>query len=87
MKGARSEDRLPLQNKYSQWKDLGVTVVPVLSGAGEKKRYIQDALAEDTVKVPKNSGALLCGQRGMVDSVRDILLTSGVFEGKILLNF
>lgn len=66
--GARSQDRLPLQNKYSEWAKLGVDVVPVLSspdnsGWKGKTGYVQNALGADSVKVPRNSGALLCGQR------------------------
>ena len=49
--------------------------------------YIQDKLREDTVKVPKNTGALLCGMRGMTDNVKELLLESGVFEGRVLFNF
>eukprot|EP01035_Chromulina_nebulosa_P018036 gene18036-23678_t len=91
--GARSEDKLPFKSKYSTWESLGCQIIPVLSGEVDsaqwkgKRGYIQDALAADGVIVPRNSGALLCGQKGMVESVRDILLTSSVFEGKILLNF
>jgi len=89
--GARSEAHLPLKEKYSAWESSGVKVVPVLSqpaaGWGGKKGYIQDALAADTVRTPRNSAALLCGQRGMADKAKEILLTAGVFEGRILFNF
>lgn len=92
--GARSEDRIPLQHKFSEWKNkYNLEIIPVLSLPKEnsnwtgKKGYIQDSLRSDEVKLPRNSGALLCGQRGMIDAVKDILLTTGVFEGKILLNF
>jgi NAD(P)H-flavin reductase len=90
--GARSPDHLPLQSKYDEWRSLGVDIVPVLSGQDlpgwqGKRGYIQDALKLDSVKVPRNCGALLCGQRGMVEGAKDVLMTAGVFEGKILLNF
>lgn len=89
--GARSHAHLPFQNKYQQWESLGVTIIPVLSAADDKwngkKGYIQQALAEDKVNVPRNSGALLCGQRGMADATREILLSAGVFEARILQNF
>lgn len=89
--GARTESHLPFQSKYKEWESKGVTVIPVLSQPSNtwtgKKGYIQDALKEDKVLVPKNTGALLCGFRGMTDSVKETLLEAGVFEGRILLNF
>jgi NAD(P)H-flavin reductase len=89
--GARSEDHIPFKSKFDAWKELGVDVIPVLSQPGDgwqgKKGYIQDALREDSLQIPKNSGALLCGQRPMVEDVKSYLLESGVFEGRILLNF
>lgn len=40
-----------------------------------------------SVPIPRNSGALLCGMKGMAESVTDILSRAGVFEGRILTNF
>jgi phage baseplate assembly protein W len=48
---------------------------------------VQNALEEDGVAIPRNSGALLCGQKNMAESVSEILKTAGVFEGRILTNF
>ena len=88
--GARTEAHLPFKDKYKEWEDKGVTVVPVLSKPGAdwmgKVGYIQDALKADGVEVPRNTGVLLCGQRGMVDDTKEILLSEGCFEGRILLN-
>lgn len=89
--GARTESRLPFRHKYAEWAQRGVQVVPVLSQPEPswtgRVGYIQEALRADTVTVPKNTGALLCGQRGMVDATRELLLEAGVFEGRVLLNF
>lgn len=89
--GARSEQHLPFRNKYEEWKAKGVEVIPVLSkGADDwtgRRGYVQDVLKEDKVKVPRNSAALMCGQRDMTDNCRELLLDAGVFEGRILLNF
>lgn len=89
--GARTESRLPLRHKYADWEQRGVKVIPVLSQPepswSGRTGYIQDALRKDAVGVPMNTGALLCGQRGMVDSARELLLEAGVFEGRVLLNF
>lgn len=89
--GAKTEAHLPFKARYQAWGDLGVKVIPVLSRPGEawggRTGYIQDALKADGVNVPRNTGALLCGQRGMTDDVKQMLLENGVFEGRILLNF
>ena len=89
--GARTPDHIPLRSKFAAWEEMGVSIVPVLSKADTtwtgRTGYIQDALSKDNVKVPRNTAALLCGHRGMTDNAKDILLSAGVFEGRILLNF
>jgi len=89
--GARTEAHLPFKNKYKDWEDMGVTVIPVLSKPDDKwtgkEGYIQDALKEDGIEVPRNTGVLLCGQRGMVDDSKELLLGAGCYEGRLLLNF
>ena len=89
--GARSEEYLPFRSKYDEWAKMGVNIIPVLSKPGEgwagATGYVQDALRADGVKVPRNSGALLCGQKEMTENCREIMLEAGVFEGRILLNF
>jgi len=89
--GARSENHLPFQSRFSEWESKGVIVVPVLSKPSSSWKgrtgYIQDALRADGIKVPRNSGALLCGHRGMTDNSKELMLEAGVFEGRILLNF
>ena len=89
--GARTEDHLPFRSRFSDWQSKGIKVIPVLSKAPNswngKTGYIQDALKADGVPTPRNTGALLCGHRGMTDNVKDFLLENGVFEGRILFNF
>ena len=89
--GVKSELHIPCAKEFKHWEeDLGIRVVPVCSHPKDEwkgqKGYIQDIIKSDGVDVPRNSGALLCGPRGMVDSVKSLLLESGVFEGRILLN-
>ena len=80
-------------SKFPLWEQGGVSVVPVISqpdlGGNWMGRtgYVQNALEEDGVPIPRNSAALLCGVNGMVDSVKAMLLDSGVFEGRVLKNF
>jgi len=74
------------------WERAGVEVVPVVSqpeGTGWTGRsgYVQTALEEDGVAMPRNTGALMCGMKGMAESVKELLMASGMFEGRILTNF
>lgn len=95
--GVKTPDDMPYVSKFAQWEELGVQVVPVISqpdlpcesGAVWQGRtgYVQNALEEDGVPIPRNSGALLCGVKGMCESVKSTLADSGMFEGRILFNF
>ena len=91
--GVRTPDDLSYVSKFPLWEQGGVSVVPVISqpdlGGNWMGRtgYVQNALEEDGVPIPRNSAALLCGVNGMVDSVKAMLLDSGVFEGRVLKNF
>jgi len=95
--GVRTPDDMPYVSKFPEWEALGVQVVPVVSqpdvvcesGAvwGGRTGYVQNALEEDGVAIPRNSGALMCGVKGMCESVKSMLEDAGVFEGRVLTNF
>lgn len=89
--GERTPDDLCFTSQYKEWEKAGVQVVPVLSQPPDswegRSGYVQNCLEEDGVPIPRNCGALLCGQKGMAESVTDILSKAGVFEGRILTNF
>lgn len=89
--GVRSEKDMCFIDQYPLWEKAGVEVVPVLSQPSESWKgrtgYVQNALEEDGIPVPRNTGALMCGMKGMTEAVSDILTKSGVFEGRILTNF
>jgi NAD(P)H-flavin reductase len=72
-------------------EEAATTTTPAtsVSSASTSSRceYVQNALEEDGVPIPRNSGALLCGHKTMAESVSEILRTAGVFEGRILTNF
>ena len=57
------------------------------AGWNGRSGYVQNCLEEDGVPIPRNSGALLCGTKGMAESVKDVLTKAGVFEGRVLTNF
>jgi NAD(P)H-flavin reductase len=92
--GEQTKDDLCFTTLFSLWEERGYQVVPVLSQEETPSNnglhrcgYVQNALEEDGVAIPRNSGALLCGQKNMAESVSEILKTAGVFEGRILTNF
>lgn len=91
--GERTADDLCYVDKFPEWEKAGIEVVPVLSQPSSdgswkgRTGYIQNALEEDGIAIPRNSGALLCGMKGMTESVKDLLLKAGVFDGRVLFNF
>ena len=92
--GVSTPSDMPYAEKFGKWEQNGVEVVPVVSRPEECKLewigrtgYVQNALEEDGVPIPRNSGALLCGVKGMAESVKDLLTKAGVFEGRVLTNF
>jgi len=92
--GVKSPSDMPYADRFARWEEAGVAVVPVISRPEDCKLewpgrtgYVQNALEEDGVPIPRNSGALLCGVKGMAESVSDLLKKAGVLEGRILTNF
>ena len=69
--GVRSSDDMPYKDRFGQWEMAGIQVVPVLSDPDNdfegRSGYVQNALEEDGVSIPRNSGALLCGMKGMAE--------------------
>jgi NAD(P)H-flavin reductase len=90
--GERTQDDLCCVDKFPEWEAAGYEIVPVLSQPDDSKwngrsGYVQNALEEDGIAIPRNSGALLCGMKGMTESVKDLLTKAGVFDGRVLFNF
>lgn len=92
--GVTTPSDMPYADKFKEWEEKGVEVVPVVSRPEEcddewngRTGYVQNALEEDGVPIPRNTGALLCGVKGMAESVKDLLSRAGVFEGRVLTNF
>lgn len=69
--GVKTPNHIPFQSKFDDWKKKGIEVIPVISQPNDpfslnwkgKKGYIQDTFREDGVHIPRNTAALLCGQR------------------------
>lgn len=94
--GARTEASMPFADRFDDWKQRGVEVVPVLSkgedGWAGRSGYVQDVLKEDEERgegfvLAARHGALLCGQKEMVAAVRSAYADLGVPEDRTLLNF
>jgi NAD(P)H-flavin reductase len=92
--GVTSPSDMAYADKFAKWELSGVEVVPVVSRPEEcvqewpgRTGYVQNALEEDGVPIPRNSAALLCGVKGMAESVKACLTKSGVFEERVLTNF
>jgi NAD(P)H-flavin reductase len=89
--GERTAADLCFVDQFAAWENAGVEVVPVLSQPESdwqgRAGYVQTALAEDGISIPRNTAALLCGMKGMTESVKELLLAAGVFDGRVLFNF
>jgi len=92
--GVTSPSDMPYADKFAKWEQAGVAVVPVVSRPEECKAewpgrtgYVQTVLEEDGVPIARNTGALLCGVKGMAESVTGLLEKAGVIDGRVLTNF
>jgi len=89
--GCRNAEEMSYMDRFPAWEESGIEVVPVFSQPENPNEvrmgYIQTALEEDGISIARNSAALLCGQKGMTEAVKDTLIKAGVFEGRILFNF
>jgi len=84
--GCRSEDTMAYKERFSEWEKMGVEVRPVYSRAAQKE-YVQQDLSREGVARPRNTGVLLCGQKGMCDDVTKQLAKVGVYDSRMLTNF
>lgn len=92
--GTQFPQRMAFTDRFALWREDGVEVIPVMSQPElsadlwqGRTGYVQDALAEDGVEAPQQTGALLCGHRGMTEDVAKVLAEAGVDEKRILMNF
>lgn len=49
--------------------------------------FVQQAIKEDGIRLPRNSGVLVCGHKEMGEEVKEIALKAGVLDGRVLSNF
>ena len=56
--GVKTEDHIPFKDRFEEWKTKGINIIPVLSkppttGYTGRSGYIQNALREDGIRVPR----------------------------------
>ena len=100
--GVKELSHLAYTEKFSDWKKkFGVTNIVACVSRGEEgmelpanidcevvSGYCTSALEElDAVVVPRNTGVLLCGMKGMCESVTDYCVKKGVAKERCLTNF
>ncbi|KAJ7529552.1 hypothetical protein O6H91_15G056900 [Diphasiastrum complanatum] len=90
--GARNLQRMAYQDKFQDWENLGVRILPVLSQPDDKwdgeQGYVQVAFSKSKALIkPAHTGVFLCGQKAMTEELTTLLLAEGVRKEKILLNF
>ncbi|KAH7431450.1 hypothetical protein KP509_08G048700 [Ceratopteris richardii] len=90
--GTRSLRWMAYQEKFKEWEASGIRVIPVLSQSdgdweGEAG-YVQAAFQKEKgITDPLRTGAILAGQREMMEDVTSHLLAEGVLKEKIIKNF
>lgn len=62
------------------------TVPPGASWTG-RTGFVQQAIKEDGIRLPRNSGVLVCGHKEMGEEVKEMALKAGVLDGRVLSNF
>eukprot|EP00931_Biecheleriopsis_adriatica_P056934 TRINITY_DN33771_c0_g1_i1.p1 TRINITY_DN33771_c0_g1~~TRINITY_DN33771_c0_g1_i1.p1 ORF type:complete len:325 (-),score=74.57 TRINITY_DN33771_c0_g1_i1:67-1014(-) len=94
--GARSESSMAYADRFDSWRKQGIEVVPVLSQGDEgwtgRRGYVQAVMQEDEERgegfvLAAKHGAILCGQKEMVEAVRQVYSQLGVPQERTLLNF
>ncbi|KAK3163730.1 hypothetical protein QOZ80_1AG0007550 [Eleusine coracana subsp. coracana] len=90
--GVRNLQRMPYQERFSDWKSRGVKIIPVLSRpdaqwTGERG-YVQNVFSRMKKLIdPSSMGAILCGHKQMTEEITRVLVADGLSKDKILTNF
>ncbi|CBJ32096.1 conserved unknown protein [Ectocarpus siliculosus] len=89
--GCRDEESMPWKDRVEAWDKRGVEVVVVLSQPSEswtgRTGFVQQAIKEEGIPLPRNSAVLVCGHKEMAEEVKEIAEKAGVLDGRVLSNF
>lgn len=91
--GHRGHDEFAYTNEHAAWDQGGVKVVLCSSQAPDgwngHRGYVQDVAHAlgFLALAPENAVAYLCGMKGMVAGVKDVLGRAGVAPDRIFLNY
>lgn len=90
--GAKNLQWMAYQDKFKEWESSGVKIIPVLSRSEDdwtgEAGYVQAAfMREKGISDPLRTGAILSGQKEMMQDVTSHLVADGVLQDKILKNF
>lgn len=90
--GARNLQTMAYQDRFTNWESTGLKIIPVLSRPDDswkgERGYIQHAFFKaKNITNPSSTGALLCGQKQMIEEVTSTLVADGVSQDKILTNY
>ncbi|KAI5078446.1 hypothetical protein GOP47_0006117 [Adiantum capillus-veneris] len=90
--GTKNLQWMAYQHKFKEWESSGVKIIRVLSQSDDdwtgEAGYVQASFAKEKgIADPLRTGAILSGQREMMQDVTSHLLAEGVLQEKILKNF
>ncbi|KAK3254913.1 hypothetical protein CYMTET_35889 [Cymbomonas tetramitiformis] len=86
--GALAPETMAFRELFEAWEASGVRVIPVFSQACEdEKCYVQHVCREEGVSDGPSTGAVLVGQKEMVQDVKALLAECGMPEENVVMNF
>ncbi|MCO5600596.1 hypothetical protein L7F22_054710 [Adiantum nelumboides] len=90
--GTKNLQWMAYQHKFKEWESSGVKIIRVLSQSDDdwtgEAGYVQASFAKEKgIADPLHTGAILSGQKEMMQDVTSHLLAEGVLQEKILKNF
>lgn len=90
--GTKTLQWMAYQDKFKEWELSGVKIVPVLSQSDDdwtgESGYVQASFAKEKgISDPLRTGAILSGQKEMIQDVTSYLVAEGVPQEKILTNY
>lgn len=88
--GCRHPEEMAYAHEFSDWEKKGIQIIKIISSSEHpewlnRRGYVQDHIPKITN--PKNTAALVCGMKPMVEAVVDKLTKLGLKKELILTNY